>query len=496
MAQFFRHPPQVTFDADQMPHFAGITDDEPMIRKPAAQPRKKKQPSEQLTPNAREASLPGSSQTAFQNISNDPPVVSTLPPRTSLSPTSQHRPQHMLSSQAVQPHDQSLSSVLSHISTDMNPLLPPVRPSPGSRSSTGHSGASTSDSSSPRTRPSISHSNRHEPYKVPIPRHRYSITDMTHPIPQEHMPPYSYPRQASLPNPGMDYYRPRMQQLSSFAAPYPTHIAGQYSAPIPSTSENGNPDYRYTLAGAEHMQQVPWPSHQQGVPPPDSPRSFYSTTSSLQTGQLATGEPPYSAELHSSGHSSMYTSGNIAQPDYSQTTLYGPSGFYGGSHADADAGQSHPHPSRPWYGHVSDGQIENANVGHAQVTHSQPSNLIAPQAVQHLAGFLPETGYSPLLPSSAAYASDVGSQEQSRMEEVPVKSESYSPGKQGTYGPAEAAYITGPPPPVYTQPDQRYQEESKVCQPHASQQEVQTYQALKYTESSVYNPGMEDPRDS
>lgn len=245
------------------------------------------------------------------------------------------------------------------------------------------------------------------------------------------------------------------------------------------------------------MQQVPWPPSQQGVPPSDSPRSFYSAASSLQTGQLATGEPPYSAMLHNSGTSSMYTSGNIAQPDYAQPTMYGGgAGFYGGPRAEIEANQHPSFPTRPWYGHNGEGQVDLANGGHPHVAHPQPSNLIAPQAVQHLAGFLPETGYSPLLPSSAAYASEAHVQEESGIEQSHVKAEVYSPGKQGTYSHPETAYITAPPPPEYTQPVQVFQEEAKACQTDGSQKETQKYQSLEYTASSVYDPGMQDPRNS
>jgi hypothetical protein len=503
MAQFFRHPPQVTFDADQMPHFAGITDDEPMIRKPAANPRKKKTASEQLTPSAMEASLPRPSDLPFQTISHDPPVSSANhPPRTSLSPVAHHQqpqPHHMISSPV---HDQSFSSVLSHVPTNVNPLLPPVRPGTGSRSSTSMSVASASDTSSPRIRSSISHANRHEPYRVPIPRHRYSITEQTQNIQQEHASsPYPYPRQGSLPNPGMDYYREGIHQVASgtFAPPIP-YSAGHYSAPIASSSNNngnnGNSEYSYTLGGPQTMHDVPWQTAHQAILPSDSPRSFYSTASSLQTGQLATGEPPNVTIHQSTSHAPIYTRGQIAQPGYSHP-IYGGPDFY---NTTPPVNMEVPHSlaTRPWYDQAVEEQPVQMNAMHLQnMTQSQPQHLLAPQAVQHLAGFLPETGYSPLLPSSAAYASDqMVQQEQSHTESTNIKTEAYNAGKHHKYEHPQGAYITAPPPPSYAHPNQSHQEDVKPDHLAVPQYGVRTYQSMNYPAPGVYDPSMNDPRDA
>lgn len=492
MAQFFRHPPQVTFDAEQMPHFAGITDDEPMVRKPATQPRKKKEQSKQGSSGPQEASISTASQIPVQDVSSNPPFLPSLPPPSALSPILPQHAQHLVSSHPVPPHDHVFPSVLSHMSTHISPLLPAVRPGPGSRSSTSLSAASASDTSSPRLRSSVGHTYRHEPYRIPIGRHRYSVTELTPPTPQDQLTSYPYPRQASLPNPSMDYYRPRMQHMSSdtFTTSSP-QLPSQYPAAIAAPHGHGNFPHGYSFAGVEHMQQ--WPSSQQLTGPSDSPRSFYSTTSTLQGGQLATGDPPYAAMQHSLDANSEYTSGHIAQPDYSQAAFYGDSEFSTRPHMDVDAIQRHT--ARLWYEQAADCQTYRANGAPSHANQSQPHHLIAPQAVQHLAGFLPETGYSPLLPSSAAYGSERTGQELSQMEQSHVKSEPYSPGKHGAYGHPRGAYITAPPPPSYTQPSQVQEDEVKPPQTHIFQPDVKPHNTVEYTTSSVHDSTTEGSRE-
>lgn len=504
MAQFFRHPPQVTFDADQMPHFAGITDDEPMVRKPTSHPRKKKAASEQLIPGAAEGSLPPrASDLPFQTISHDPPVSSaSQAPRTSLSLIAHHQhPHHMICSPA---HDQSFSSVLSHVPTNVNPLLPPVRPGTGSRSSTSMSIASASDTSSPRIRSSFSHANRHEPYRVPILKHRYSITEQTQAMQQDHTSsPYSYPRQGSLPNPGMDYFREGIHQVASaaFASPIP-YSAGHYSAAVASSSSvgnNGNSDYRYTLEGSHHMHDIPWQTAQNAAIPSDSPRSFYSTASSLQTGQLANGELPNAMAHQNAPPASFYTSGHIAQPGYSHPAMYGGADFYTTT-PPVNLENGHDLATRPWYDQAVDEQPVQMNAVHPQNTsHSQPQHLIAPQAVQHLAGLLPETGYSPLLPSSAAYASEqMGRQVSNQTEPSNVKTESYSPSKHHNYGHPQGVYITAPPPPSYNHPnqDRAHQEDIKPDHSAFPQYGVRPHQPMDYSDPGIYEPSVNDARDA
>lgn len=495
MAQFFRHPPQVTFDADQMPHFAGITDDEPMVRKPTAQPRRKKEQSEQSTPGSHEAPLPGPSHMPIQNVSHNPPFLTTLPPRTSLSPIGQSQPHshHMISS-PIQRHDQTFSSTLSHMSTDVNPLLPPLRPGTGSRSNTSLSAASTSDTSSPRIRSAISHNNRHEPYRIPLGRHRYSIPDISPPIPNETASPaYAYPRQGSLPNPGMDYYRPGMHQASSseFATPQ-SRSMGYYSAPLASASDSSHADYGYSLSTANQNQHAPWTTMQQ-VAPGDSPRSFYSTvSSSIQAGQLATGEPPHTL-LHSPNPASMYSGSQIPQPDYAHPTLYSGPDFYGRTPVSMDVNHNQV---QPWYGQVSEEQAIITGGVQPHTQHAHNPDIVAPQAVQHLAGFLPETGYSPLLPSSAAYASEHAMQGNVHNGHAGVKHEPSSPGKKYMYGHPQGAYITAPPPPSYTHPAHLHQEDNKPSQLSLSRQEPKQLQGPEYPSSGSYDQGLEDPRDS
>lgn len=515
MAQFFRHPPQVTFDADQMPHFAGITDDEPMVRKPSShQKRKSKEQTDQLASGIAEAALlPGTSHAPFPSvISRDAPFSIGFPSRTSLSPLGPpQNAHHMIPSPKHPTPDQTFSSVVSQMTTDVNPLLPPVRPGTGSRSSTSLSAQSTSDSSSPRIRSTV----RHEPYRIPSGRTRYSVTESTPPQVDVSGPsPYTYPRQGSLPNPGVDYYRNQAQQnaVETFAAPAPySRSVEQYGLQAGRFPDSHAPDYGYTLAGPEHIRQnATWPTPQQALPP-ESPRSFYSATSSLQSGQLATGEPPY-ATSHASSSSNLYSTAHVPQPDYVHPTLYSGPDFYGRTPINMDHGQSHV---RPWYGQASDSYTLPRSTSHVQgggglahAQYSQPPQLLAPQAVQHLSGLLPQTGYSPLLPASAAYASEPMMQNHSQQDnQSHVKPEPRSPGKSSSHEeqqrqqqyeqPQYGGYVTAPPPPCYTHPAQAVSQDVKAHTLDDGSEEAKPFSAPQYPTSGIYGISQsEDPRDS
>lgn len=500
MAQFFRHPPQVTFDADQMPHFAGITDDEPMIRKPHVQQRRKREQSDQMTPSLVEASLlpvPGQSSSQ-QNTVQNPPLLAPLPPRTSLSPIGPSHPYQTMNS-PIQHPEQNFTSIASHMTTDMNPLLPPVRPGTGSRSSTGLSNASASDSSSsPRMRSTLHQTIRHEPYRIPSGRSRYSsIIDST---PSPHIEngqsPYSYPKQASLPNQGIDYYRNigRQESSEAFAKPYSRSLEQHYPMSMATGPSNGSQDYRYTLASPEAVHTPAWPMSSQGEAS-DNSQGYYST---MQSGQLATGEPP-----HNMTHPQASESGPVYAPQqaphstYSHPTLYAGPDFYSRTPVAMENNQGQ---ARQWYGQ---GQEQYAMHGrtaassHPNHAFPQQEHLIAPQAVQHLSGLLPQTGYSPLLPASAAYANELPTHDSIQHFDNghQLKSEPYSPGKQSSYDQQQQSYITAPPPPSYTHPNQSFQEENKVSP--ADQEDIKPFSAYPYAQPGNFEASqMEDPRDS
>lgn len=506
MAQFFRHPPQVTFDADQMPHFAGITDDEPMVRRPHVPQRRKREQSGQITPNAVEATLlPGSSHGSFQNITQEPPVVAPFPSSTSISSLSPHNPNHMMHSPMQHGAGQTFASTASHLSIDTNALVAPVRPPTGSRSSTGLSNQSTPDITSPRLRSGQHSSNRHEPYRLPSSRNRYSNLEFT---PSPHVenlqPMFPFPKQASLPNPGMDYYRNSSQQgtSESFHTPYSRSLEHD-SWPSSEMMGGHKQDQQYTLAGSEPVTNAAWPMSN-GLARQDAPHDFYAASSYMQTGQLATGAAPLSVQdTHAIAYGPGYPSTQPSHSGYSHPALYPGPSFYSRTPMQTDQNQQ---DTQPWYGRAQEEATEAAHFQSQQLesSHSQP--ILAPQAVQHLSGFLPQTCYSPLLPSSAAYANGYATDSQpsdhpqdasSSRSGRQVKAEPSSPGKQGTYDSNSQGYVTAPPPPSYTHPNETYAEEGKVSPSGNNQEDNKPVFHYQYPSSGMFDPPqMEDPRDS
>jgi hypothetical protein len=450
MAQFFRHPPQVTFDTDGIPRLSGLTDDEPMVRKPPSQQRRaKKEPSESSVALSELGSLPSTvtgPNIPFPSVIHDAPFASNLTRQRSNSMAYASPTPPIPNHPSYSPH----ASILANMTVDRNPLLPSLRPHVSSRSSTSTSAASTSDASacSPRIR---NPTNRHEPYRVPAPRHRYSITEFSTPETHASMYSSSYPytRHGSLPYAGMECYRPSLQAHSqhsteSFSS-HPSHPmnpywSGEVPLPGPSTESQylGYPSRGYSTGS--------WPVMYQSQPSPlHSPQSFYSVPS-IQSGQLANGEPP---ESHSS-QNNLGPRGDYRQSDnFGQHLVQTPADTYSGHVAHANATEQ---PSqRPWYAPVIEGQqisqpvVETPAFARAEM----PPHMIAPQPIQHLSSFLPQTGYSPLLPSTAAYGTDAHAPElTSEKSEVKLEQD-FSPRRRFSGTSGQDGYVTVPPPPSY-----------------------------------------------
>jgi len=87
-AKYFRHPPQVTIDEEGLPRFAGLTDEEPMVRKPPSQQRKNVSEATALANKAIyygvPASIPGDDTPDDDTEARTSPILAPLvsPPRT------------------------------------------------------------------------------------------------------------------------------------------------------------------------------------------------------------------------------------------------------------------------------------------------------------------------------------------------------------------------------------------------------------------------------
>lgn len=249
MAQYFRHPPQVSFGEDGLPTFAGLTDDEPMVRRVSHRPRRRRDRSEMQTWNsARQPSGQGRSvesdcMPSSIGVQHGAGVTSHTTP-TSVSATvaeASAQAQKLPTTSAAQaPSAQNANGTTAVTSANDSRR--------SSRSSIGGYRSSTTDPV------------RHEPYRIPTGRPNSSCS--SHHDAQSLTSPFIYGHPAV----GTDdpYYG---QQYIATGSLYTPPISRQYRSPSYSSFQ-GSPAMQ---AGSCHAVYTATPPTSAGYPSPYFP---------------------------------------------------------------------------------------------------------------------------------------------------------------------------------------------------------------------------------